>query len=109
MVQLHKEFTDNQVKELLERYLKREIRIHYVLEILGIKRSRFFILLKHYNECPTTFSVQYGRKAKTRKISESIERNILGELQIKKQLIEDKDVPLRQYNYSYIRDLLKEK
>ena len=37
MVQLHKEFTDSQVKELIERYLKREIRIYYVLEILGIK------------------------------------------------------------------------
>lgn len=42
MVQIHKEFTDSQVKELIERYLKREIKIHYVLEILGIKRSRFF-------------------------------------------------------------------
>ena len=109
MVQLHKRFTDSQVKELIERYLKREVKIRYVLEILGIKRSRFFILLKHYNECPTTFSVQYGRKAKTRKISESIERNILRELQVKKNLIEDKDVPLKHYNYSYIRDLLKEK
>jgi hypothetical protein len=31
MVQLRKEFTDSQVKELIERYLKREIKIHYVL------------------------------------------------------------------------------
>ena len=53
MVQLHKEFTDSQVKELIERYLKREIRIHYVLEILGIKRglSGFpnTILTNNYN------------------------------------------------------------
>lgn len=73
MAQLHKEFTDTQVKVLLERYVKREIKIHYVLEFLGIKRSRFFLLLKHYKECPDRFSIQYGRKVKTRKISESIE------------------------------------
>ena len=67
MVQIHKEFTDIQIKELIERYIKREISIHYVLEILGIKRSRFFVLLKQYKECPDTFSIQYGKKAKTRK------------------------------------------
>jgi len=37
MVQIHKKFTDSQVKELIERYLKREISIHYVLEILNHK------------------------------------------------------------------------
>ena len=109
MVQIHKEFTDSQVKELIERYLKREIKIHYVLEILGIKRSRFFVLLKQYKECSNKFSIQYGRKAKTRKISQSIEHNIIKELKIEKGMIQDKDIPLRYYNYSYIRDLLKEK
>ena len=94
MVQIHKEFTDNQVKELIERYLKREIKIHYVLEILGIKRSRFFVLLKQYKECPDTFSIQYGRNTKTRKISESIEHNIIKELKIEKDMIQDKDIPM---------------
>ena len=37
MAQLHKQFTDTQVKELLRRYVNGEIEIHYVLEILGIK------------------------------------------------------------------------
>jgi hypothetical protein len=109
MVQIHKEFTDSQVKELIERYLKREIKIHYVLEILGIKRSRFFVLLKQYKEYPNKFSIQYGRKAKTRKISESIEHNIIKELQIEKDMIQDKDIPLRYYNYSYIKNLLEER
>jgi len=109
MVQIHKEFTDSQVKELIERYLKREIKIHYVLEILGIKRSRFFVLLKQYKECSNKFSIQYGRKAKTRKISQSIEHNIIKELKIEKDMIQDKDIPLRYYNYSYIRNLLEER
>jgi len=42
MVQIQKEFTASQGKELIERYLKREISVHYGLEILGIKRNRFF-------------------------------------------------------------------
>jgi len=109
MVQMHKEFTDTQVKELLERYGKGEIEIHYVLEFLGIKRSRFFLLLKRYKECPDRFSIQYRRKAKTRKISESIEDNIIKELEIEKNLIGDPDIPLNHYNYSYVRDLLREK
>ena len=109
MVQLHKEFTDNQVKELLERYVKGDIKIHYVLEILGIKRSRFFLLLKHYKEYPDRFSIQYRGKVKTRRISESIEHSILREFQIENKAIENPDIPLRHYNYGYTRDLLREK
>ena len=109
MVQIHKEFTDSQVKELIERYLKREISIHYVLEILGIKRSRFFVLLKQYKECPNKFSIQYLRNTKTRIIPQAVEDNIIRELQIEKKLIQDKDIPLRYYNYSYVKDLLETK
>jgi hypothetical protein len=42
MVQLDKQFPDSQVKELLERYLKKEIEIRYVPEIQGTKKSGFF-------------------------------------------------------------------
>jgi len=109
MVQIHKEFTDSQVKELIERYLKREIRIHYVLEILGIKRSRFFVLLKQYKECPNKFSIQYLRNTKTRTIPHAVADNIIKELQIEKDMIENIEIPLRYYNYSYIKDLLETK
>jgi len=109
MAQLHKQFTDRQVKELLERYLKREIELHYILEILGIKRSRFFLLLKHYKECPDKFSIHYQRKTKTRTIPLPVEDSILRELQVEKDMIENPDIPLRYYNDSYVRDLLREK
>ncbi len=46
MSQVHKRFTPDQVKELLERYTKNEIERKYIQEILGIKKRRFFILLK---------------------------------------------------------------
>ena len=40
--QLHKKFSDEQVKSLLERYLYKEIELSYILDITGIKRRRFF-------------------------------------------------------------------
>ena len=36
MVQLHKKFTDEQVKQLLERYIKHEIERKYIQDILNI-------------------------------------------------------------------------
>jgi len=107
MAQLHKKFTDDQVKELIGRYLKKEIERNYIQEILGIRKRRFFILIKRYRENPDTFSIQYTRKSKTRRIPKSTEKNIIRELRIEKKLIQDKNVPLKSYNYSYIKDRLE--
>jgi len=107
MSQIHKKFTDEQVKELLQRYLKKEIERNYIQEILGIKKARLFILLKQYKTDPAKFSIQYSRTKATRGIDPAIEENILKELQIDKQAIENKSVPLNYYNYSYIKDRLK--
>lgn len=109
MTQLHKRFTDTQVKELLQRYLRKEMEREYIQQILFISKRRFFSLIKQYRENPEGFSIQYNRKAKTRAISQSIEENIIKELSIEKELIEDRDVPLKSYNYSYIKDLLERK
>ena len=49
MAQLHKKFTDSQVKELIERYLKNEIEKKYIQEILGIGKTRFFALVYQKN------------------------------------------------------------
>lgn len=107
MVQVHKKFIDSQVKELIERYLNKEIERKYIQEILGIKKRRFFMLVKQYRKNPANFSIQYNRKVKTRMIDQNIENNIIKELKIEKELIEDKHIPLRCYNYSYIKDLLE--
>ena len=109
MVQLHKRFTDSQVKELIERYLNKEIDRHYIQEVLGIGKTRFFALIKAYRHNTHEFSIHYTRHASTRRISQDVEDSILRELQIEKNLIKDPEIPLRHYNYSYIRDLLKEK
>ncbi|GAF90822.1 unnamed protein product, partial [marine sediment metagenome] len=66
-------------------------------------------LLKQYKECPNKFSIQYLRNTKTRIIPQAVEDNIIRELQIEKKLIQDKDIPLRYYNYSYVKDLLETK
>jgi len=104
--QLHKKFPNEQVKSLLKSYLSKEIKIDYILEILGIKRSRFFELLKEYQKAPESFSISYKRAKSTRKISKKVEENIIKELRIEKGLIENKEMPIRSYNYSYIRDQL---
>jgi len=109
MVQIHKEFTDRQVKELVKRYLKNEIERKYIQEVLGVGKTRFFALIKEYRKDPNRFSIQYTRNTTSRKIPQEVEDNILRELHIEKNLIEDKDVPLRHYNYSYIKDLLETK
>jgi len=88
--QLHKNFTDEQVK------------INYILQILGIKRRRFFKLLARYKKDPDSFSIQYNRKTINRKIDKAVERNIIKELNREKVLILDKEVPIRYYNYTYM-------
>ena len=104
--QLHRKFPNEQVKSLLKRYLSKEIKIGYILEILSIRRSRFFELLKEYRKAPESFSISYKRQKCTRRINQEIEENIIKELQIERSLIENKDMPINSYNYSYIRDQL---
>ena len=108
MVQLHKRFTDSQVKELIERYLNKEIERGYIQEVLGIGKTRFFALVNAYRHSRPEFSIQYERNSKTRTIPQAVEENILKELQIEKDMIENPEIPVRHYNYSYVRDLLRE-
>ena len=107
--QLHKNFTDGQVKLLFEKYSKGEIKLNYILQILRIKRSRFFELLTKYRNDPDNFSIQYERNTSNYRIDREIEANIIQELKIEKDLIKAKEVPIKYYNYSYIKDLLEQK
>jgi len=109
MAQIHKRFTDDQVKDLLERYLLKKIERKYIQEILNIGKARFFELLQQYHAAPDKFSIQYVRIIKTRSIDPQIEKNIIKELKIDKIAIHNKDVPQKYYNYSYIQDRLQTK
>jgi hypothetical protein len=103
MTQLHKKFTDEQVKELMQRYLNKELKSEHIQQMLRIKRRQFFKLLKEYRQNPQTFSVRYTRIAKTRILDPKIEKNILKELKATKEFIDDKDFPIRFYNYTFIK------
>lgn len=107
MVQIHKRFTDEQAKELIEKYLRKETSRDYLKEVLEIGKIRFFELVTEYRSDPSSFSLRYVREQKTRSIPKDIEENILKELTTQKQLIEHKEIPIRSYNYSYIKDQLE--
>jgi hypothetical protein len=107
MPQLHKRFSSDQVRELLQRYSNKEIERKYLQEILAISRRRFFMLLKQYKENPQNFTIQYQRTTPSRTISPEIEQNILKELAIEKKIIQDQNIPLKSYNYSYLKDRLR--
>ena len=66
MGQLHKRFTDEQVKDMLMRYLKREIEGPYIRTVLGLSKTHFFRLLTRYQANPATFSIQYTRRTPSR-------------------------------------------
>jgi hypothetical protein len=86
--QLHKNFTDGQAKSFLKSYLDKEIKINYILQMLKIKRRRFFELLAKYRKDPDNFSIQYKRNTSNYRIDREIEANIIQELKIEKGLIE---------------------
>jgi transposase InsO family protein len=109
MAQVHKNFTDSQVRELFDRYVKGEIKRKHIQAVLGIKKSRFFELLKLYRENEKDFSIEYSRKKPTRGIDPAIEKNIYKELKVDKELIVNPATPIRAYNYSYIKDRLEKK
>ena len=102
--QLHQRFSTEEIKTFLEEYLNEKSKLVYILEILKITKRRFFQLLKEYRKDPGNFSIQYKRKKATRRISEDVEKNIIKELEKEKKLIENKDIPIKFYNYSYIKD-----
>ncbi len=101
--QIHKRFTDEQVKDMMKRYVANEITRKHVQGMLNIGKARFFRMLKIYRANPETFSIQYRRSGKTRSIDPKIEKNILVELKETKKLIVNKDMPVWTYNYSFIQ------
>ena len=92
----------------MQRYIDQQVDRKHLQELLGIKKRRFFALLKKYREHPQNFTIQYLRNS-TPKIPMEIEKTIVKELKKEQKIIQNPEVPLRTYNYSYIRDLLAEK
>jgi len=101
--QLHKKYDDEFVKSIFKKYVSRDLSVKQVCDILQLKKSRFFVLLNKYKQNPDEFNVLYKRHSPAR-ISTKLEQLIIHELEKEKQLIDNSDIPLTTYNYSYIRD-----
>ncbi len=108
MDQIHKRYTVEQVKMLLQSYGKGSISRREVEEILQIKKTRFFALLKEYRRNADMFSIAYQRETHGR-LSAEAEAAIARELLQEKELVEDPELPIGSYNYLAIRDRLRKK
>jgi hypothetical protein len=106
---LRKLFSADQVKEVFQRYLSRQIGVDQASAILKIRRRQFFKLLKVYRERPESFSLDYTRKTPPRKIDAKAEAKITQELKKEAEIIGDKRNPVRFYNYSYLKEILEKK
>jgi len=106
---LRKLFSVDQVKEVFQRYLSRQISVDQASAILKIRRRQFFKLLKLYRERPKGFSLDYTRKTPPRTIDAKSEAKITQELKKEAEIIADKDNPVRFYNYSYLKEILEKK
>lgn len=75
-------------------------------ELLEISNMRFFALVKAYRANLTSFSTAYIREKNTRSIFKGAGKSILKKLSTEKKPVENRDVPIRPQNYSYIKDRL---
>jgi len=102
--QLHKRFTDDQVKLLLDLYLKKVITLQQVLQQLECTESRFYQILRAYRRAPEGFTIAYARHIPQHRLPEEVDQVIREELEIDRKLIGNKETPLWQYNYAAVRD-----
>jgi transposase len=105
MSQIHKRFTTDQVRVLLQGYCQGAIERAPIEEMLGISRSRFFALLKEYRRDPSGLSITYERSS-PRRLKPSDEAEVEEHLKEEKGLIDDPSMPIGTYNYSAMRDRL---
>jgi hypothetical protein len=108
MAQLHKRFTDEQVKMLLHGYCQGLLTRAAVQDMLAISKSSFFASLAAYRQDPQGFSVAYHRSTPSR-LSVATEAEIGDTLCQEKGLVEDERLPISGYNYSAVRDRLAKK
>lgn len=105
MDQLHRRFTDEQIKVLIQGYDQGKMNRVEIQEMLGIGKTRFFALVKQYRQSTADFNVRYERKTPPR-LSDDIETIIREALLQEKEIVEDPDLPITDYNYTAMRDRL---
>ena len=93
MRQLHKRFTNDQIKVMFQGYDAGKLRRAEVQEMLEIGKTRFFALLKKYKQDPENFTVAYERVS-TAKLTEKTEAAIRAALLQEKEIVEDVNLPV---------------
>lgn len=107
--QIHIRLTEGQVEAILNRYVNKEVSAVQAIDMLGLSRSQFFEWVKRYKDGRGDFSTAYRREGCNHRISSELEGYIRGELEMEKSLIDDSSIPVRFYNYSFIRDQIRKK
>jgi hypothetical protein len=107
MSQLHKKFSDDQVRAFFHSYCQGTLARTAIQEVLEIGKTRFFTLLKTYRQNPEEFSLKYQRSSPA-KLSIDAGAKIEQALLEEKRIVEDPDLPISGYNYTAIRDRLRE-
>jgi len=106
MGQVHTRFTSEQVRFMFEAYVRGTMSRKEVQETLKVGKTRFFALVKEYRRDPQGFSISYERESPGR-LEQAAEAQIKHELLREKKLVDDPRLPIRNYNYSALRDRLK--
>lgn len=108
MGQMHRRFTDEQIRVLFQGYCQGTLDRSEVQTMLGIGKTRFFFLVRRYRQDPAGFSIAYQRRTRAR-LSAQVEAEIKYELLREKKLVDDPRMPISGYNYTALRDRLKKK
>jgi hypothetical protein len=106
MSQLHKRFTDDQIKVLLQGYIEGKMSRAEIQEMFGIGKTRFFSVLKKYKQDPENFTLAYHRATPARLTTE-MEAAIRDALLKEKEIVGDPNLPISGYNYTAMCDRLK--
>jgi len=108
MSQLHKRFTDEQIRVLLQGYCEGKMPRAEIQNMLGVGKARFFALLKRYRQDPTSFSLNFQRSTPAR-LSNEAEAEIESALLREKEIVENLDLLISEYNYTAMKDRLEER
>jgi flagellin-specific chaperone FliS len=109
MSHIYKRLSKEQIFAVLDKYLEGSSSSKETRVKLGIKKTQFFSLLLKYRKDGKNADIRPKREYTGRRIDLESEEKILEELKKEKELILNKNITIKNYNYSAVRDVLKDK
>ena len=105
MEQIHRRCSADQVRMILDAYCQGVLGRTEAEDALHLGKTRFFALLRAFRQNPGAFALEYHRLSPSRLDSE-VEAEIRSQLQQERALVMDTEMPIRDYNYTAMRDRL---